>query len=68
MGGGSVQSLRSVLSGTLRWPQGRPGYSGCVVQRGAGLWAQGQQVFFQGAKHPDFSLDSPGFPVLGVCF
>ena len=38
VGGGSVQSLRSVPSGALRWPQGRPGYSGCVVWQGAGLW------------------------------
>ena len=33
-----------------------------------GLWAQGQQVFLQGAKHLDFSLDSPAFLVLGACF
>ena len=59
-------------SSTLRWLQGRPGYSGCVVVpenlAPLGLWAQGQQVFLQGAKHLDFSLDSPAFLVLGVCF
>ena len=56
----------------MRWLQGRPGYSGCVVVpenlAPLGLWAQGQQVFLQGAKHLDFSLDSPAFLVLGVCF
>ena len=40
------------------------------LRGGAGIWAvgPGQQVFLQGAKHPDFSLDSPGFPVLGAYF
>ena len=36
MGGGSVQSCRSMPSSKLRWLQGRPGYSGCVVWPGWG--------------------------------
>ena len=41
---------------------------GQATQAALGLWAQGQQVFLQGTKHPDFSLNSPGFPVLGAYF
>lgn len=73
VGGGCIQSFRSVLSGMLRWLQGRPGYS-CQGVVGPGklaplcLWAQGQQVFLRGTKHPYFSLNSPGFPVLGAYF
>ena len=70
VGGGCVQSFRSVPNGMLRWLQGRLGYSyQGVVGPGKPaplcLWAQGQQVFLRGTKHPDFSLNSPGFPVLG---
>lgn len=53
MGGGSVQSLRSVLSHALRWLQGRPGYSGCVVGRGSGLWAQVSRCF---CKEPNIRI------------